>query len=99
MILYVHAGVPWLIRSSLIANDETTNYIQINSTGMGYSTVMLIVSLFLLYILLASNRFVLDKKVGVISLLMYATFLVFASLVELNVIFPKVNLPACPTDL
>ena len=88
-------GLPWLIRASMIANDSTNhNFIQINSTGLEYSTIMLITSLAVLYTILAMNKFVLDKRVGFTALALYGCFLVMASLFELNVFFP-VNMPPC----
>ncbi|CAG7833519.1 unnamed protein product [Allacma fusca] len=87
-------GLPWLIRASIIADNKEINFIQINSTGLEYSTIMLITSLGVLYAILALNKFVLDKKVGFLSLFLYGVFLVMASLFELNVFF-KVNLPTC----
>jgi Ca2+/Na+ antiporter len=89
-------GLPWLIRGLMISNAPV-NFIQINSGGLEYSTILLIVSLILLYTILACNRFVLDKKVGIISLSMYASFLVISSLFELNVFF-DVNQPTCQSD-
>jgi hypothetical protein len=83
-------GLPWLIRASIVASDaESVNYIKINSLGLEYSAMMLITSLAVLYLILACNSFVLDRKVGFISI-----FLVMASLFELNVFF-TVNLPTC----
>jgi Ca2+/Na+ antiporter len=88
-------GLPWLIRASIVASDaESVNYIKINSLGLEYSAMMLITSLAVLYLILACNSFVLDRKVGFISLLLYSIFLVMASLFELNVFF-TVNLPTC----
>ena len=86
-------GLPWLIRGAMISSSPI-NYIQINSGGLEYSTLLLIISVILLYTILACNRFVLSKRVGIIALTMYACFLVISSLFELNVFFP-VNLPTC----
>ncbi|OXA58755.1 Sodium/potassium/calcium exchanger 3 [Folsomia candida] len=92
--ILVCLGLPWLIKGSLIASDPVQNYIQINSGGLEYSAMILMVSLILLYGTLAVNKFYLDKKVGFAALAMYAAFLVFASLLEMNV-FVTVNLPTC----
>lgn len=87
-------GLPWLIQCSLIASDPVKNYIQINSGGLEYSAMILMISLLLLYGTLAVNKFYLDWKVGAAALSMYGAFLIFASLMELNV-FATVNLPTC----
>ena len=87
-------GLPWLIRSSIIARDAETNFIKINSIGLEYSAIMLITSLAVLYMILSCNKFILDRKVGIMSLGLYLVFLIMASLFELNVFF-TVNLPTC----
>lgn len=68
--------------------------ISFNSTGLNYSAISLLSTLFGLYIAFAFNRFHLDKKIGLICTAMYIAFLAFASLIELNVFF-TVNLPTC----
>lgn len=89
-------GVPWLIHGCLIA-EEPVNYIKINSGGLKYSGVTLLLSLFILFMTLACNRFYLDKKVGLVALLLYLAFTVTACMFELNVFF-TVNLPTCDTS-
>lgn len=89
-------GIPWLIRGCIIA-EEPVNYIKINSGGLEYSVVALLISLLLLYVILACNRFYLDRKVGFVALLLYLAFTVIACMFELNVFF-TVNLPTCDTS-
>lgn len=89
-------GIPWLIRGVMLHQypDGDEDYIQINSTGLEYSTIMLFTSLAVLYAILFMNKFQLDRKVGFLSLILYIGFLIMASLFELNVFF-TVNLPTC----
>lgn len=68
--------------------------ISFNSTGLNYSAISLLSTLFGLYLAFALNRFHLDIKIGLICTVMYIAFLIFASLIELNVFF-TVNLPTC----
>ncbi|ODM89159.1 Sodium/potassium/calcium exchanger 4, partial [Orchesella cincta] len=63
-------GLPWLIKGSIIAS-EPVNYIQINSGGLEYSAITLLVTLAMLYAIFACNHFYLDRKVGVTALLLY----------------------------
>jgi len=86
-------GFPWLIQTLMISNQEI-NYIEIHSGGLEYSALLLIASLFALYFVLAANGFLLDRKVGIICLLMYIVFVTLACLLEMNVFF-EVNLPPC----
>jgi Ca2+/Na+ antiporter len=87
-------GLPWLIKCTFLPATEGNHFVQINSEGMGYSSISLFSSLFVLYFTFLFNDFKLDKKVGIIFLGMYILFLIMAALLELNVFFP-VNLPVC----
>ncbi|KAK6639954.1 hypothetical protein RUM43_008231 [Polyplax serrata] len=87
-------GLPWLIKSSFLPINPGRYFVGINSRGLEYSAISLLSSLLLLYATFYSNQFKLDRKVGQICLLMYAVFLILASLIELNVFF-DVNLPTC----
>lgn len=87
-------GLPWLIRASLIASDSTQDYIQIHSGGFKFTVMILMVSIFLMYGMLAVNKFALGKQLGIIYLAIYVVCIVLASLLELN-IFGHLNLPSC----
>ncbi|KAJ8981098.1 hypothetical protein NQ317_005495 [Molorchus minor] len=87
-------GVPWLIKTAFYAKHTGKHWIQINSSGINFSAFALLSTLILLYISIALNKFRLDWKVGLACLLMYVAFLIYATLIELNVFFP-VNLPIC----
>ncbi|XP_068619547.1 sodium/potassium/calcium exchanger 5-like [Battus philenor] len=88
-------GLPWLIKSLFYPSMPGNHSIKINSGGLSYSAISLLSTLFILYASLALNKFILDWKIGVTCALVYAGFLLMASLVELNVLF-VVNLPICP---
>lgn len=87
-------GLPWFIKSAFMPTRENHHYITIQSSGLEYSTISLLSTLFLLYMTFFCNKFMLDRKVGIICLVMYACFLILASVIELNVFF-VVNLPTC----
>ncbi|KAK5646063.1 hypothetical protein RI129_004527 [Pyrocoelia pectoralis] len=87
-------GLPWLIKTTFYPKNAEDSSIIINSSGITYSAVSLLSTLILLYISFLLNRFKLDWKIGLTCLSMYICFLIFASLVELNVFF-QVNLPTC----
>ena len=87
-------GLPWFIKSVFFPSVSGDHFVKINSDGLIYSSVSLMSTLILLYGTLSCNRFKLDRRVGIICLLLYMVFLVFASLVELNVFF-LATLPTC----
>lgn len=87
-------GLPWFIKAAFLPTTEGRHFVAINSRGLEYSAISLLSTLMLLYLTFSLNKFQLDRKVGQICLLMYAVFLILASLIELNVFF-MVNLPTC----
>lgn len=87
-------GIPWLVKALAFPVVADQFWVVINSDGMTYSAISLLTTLFGLYVALACNRFHLDKKTGVTCAVMYVAFMIFASLVEMNVFFP-VNVPTC----
>lgn len=87
-------GVPWLIKSLFFPMQSGQNYVAINSSGLVYSAITLLTTLWLLYVTFLCNNFKLDRRVGLACLILYLIFLLFAMLMELNVFF-DVNLPPC----
>ncbi|KAK7576202.1 hypothetical protein V9T40_012488 [Parthenolecanium corni] len=87
-------GLPWFIKATFLPSGENHNYVNINSRGLEYNAISLLSTLLLFYVVFALNKFKLDRKVGLTCLFMYIIFVVFATLIELNVFF-VVNLPTC----
>lgn len=81
-------GLPWLIKGFI------SGQVLITSSGLTYSAIALLSTVFLMYAAMFLNRFQLGRSVGVSCLLLYIVFLIVALMVELNV-FGLVNLPAC----
>ncbi|KAJ8960849.1 hypothetical protein NQ318_020147 [Aromia moschata] len=87
-------GLPWFIKATFLPTIAGKHWVGINSAGIEYSAISLLSTLLLLYVAFALNKFQLDKRVGRVCLLMYAVFLILATLIELNAFF-RVNLPTC----
>lgn len=87
-------GLPWFIKSAFFPTTPGSHFIPLKSNSMAYSATSLLSTLMGLYLAFHLNKFKLDWKVGAVCLAMYVLFLLFASMIELNVFFP-VNLPAC----
>ncbi|KAJ2954393.1 hypothetical protein O0L34_g2656 [Tuta absoluta] len=88
-------GLPWFVKSLFYPTIPGKHWVSINSSGLSYSALSLLSTLFALYGSLVLNRFHLDWRVGVTCALVYVAFLALAALIELNVLF-VVNLPVCP---
>uniref|UniRef100_A0A336MQ44 CSON004917 protein n=1 Tax=Culicoides sonorensis TaxID=179676 RepID=A0A336MQ44_CULSO len=84
-------GIPWLVKALAFPAVPNQLWVVINSTGITYSAISLLSTLFGLYITLACNKFRLDKKTGVTCAVMYVMFMIFASLVEMNLKRNKSN--------
>ncbi|XP_071861669.1 sodium/potassium/calcium exchanger 4 isoform X2 [Bombus fervidus] len=83
-------GLPWTISCLMKGRD-----VEIVSGAISYSVLTTVVCIVVLYTVIACFNFKLNKKVGIICLVLYTIFLIFAILVELNIFF-FVNLPMCP---
>lgn len=91
--ILVCLGLPWLIQSVILTGHDD-NFIAIHSSGLGYSAILLVTSMIVLYLIIAMNGYLLDTKIGVSCVIMYLVFITLACLLEMNVFFP-VNLPPC----
>ncbi|KAG7201478.1 hypothetical protein KM043_004238 [Ampulex compressa] len=87
-------GLPWFVKSAFLPTVPGEYHVKINSQGLMYSSISLFSTLIVLYVSLAASKFKLSRSVGISCLVVYAIFLVFASVLELNTFF-VVNLPIC----
>ncbi|XP_074642037.1 sodium/potassium/calcium exchanger 5-like [Tubulanus polymorphus] len=89
--ILVCLGLPWFLRTVLI---DPNDIVPINSSGLLYSSIALLSTVFLLIIVVILNRWKMDKKLGVTFLIIYAVVISLACLFELN-IFGDFNPPQC----
>nr|XP_013189238.1 unnamed protein product [Amyelois transitella] len=87
-------GLPWLVKALFYPTTPGKHYVAMNSSGISYSAISLLSTLFALYGSLALNKFQLDWRVGITCSVVYVGFIIFATLIEMNVFF-VVNLPTC----
>ncbi|KAK3883945.1 hypothetical protein Pcinc_011757 [Petrolisthes cinctipes] len=86
-------GLPWFIKTAI---TEPGSVIPVESRGLTYSTISLFSTVIFLIVATHLNGWKLDKKYGIILLIWYLIFMIFASLYELNV-FGYLNPPECPS--
>ncbi|KAJ8402709.1 hypothetical protein AAFF_G00363810 [Aldrovandia affinis] len=92
--ILVGLGLPWAIQT--LAIDYGT-YVHLNSKGLIFSVGLLLASVFVTVLGVHLNKWTLDRRLGVLCLLMYFVFVCFSVLIEFNV-FTFVNLPTCRHD-
>ncbi|KAG5278659.1 hypothetical protein AALO_G00101380 [Alosa alosa] len=89
--ILVGLGLPWALQTLAI---DYGSYVHLNSRGLIFSVILLLASVFFTVVGVHLNKWTLDKRLGLICLLLYAIFLCFSILIEFNV-FMFVNLPMC----
>ncbi|KAG8575654.1 hypothetical protein GDO81_009630 [Engystomops pustulosus] len=76
-------GVPWFIKTVFI---DRSSPVEVNSTGLTYTTISLLFSIIFIFVAIHINGWKLDKKLGVICLVMYLGFASLSILYELGII-------------
>ncbi|XP_050448848.1 probable sodium/potassium/calcium exchanger CG1090 [Cataglyphis hispanica] len=91
--ILVCLGLPWFIQTAMI---QPGSHVNVTSRGLTYSTISLLSTVIFLVLATHLNGWKLDRRYGVVLMLWYLIFIVFASLYELNV-FGEMNPPVCPS--
>lgn len=76
-------GVPWLIKTAFI---NTSAPVEVNSGGLTYVTISLNISIIFLFLAVHFNGWKLDRKLGVVCLLLYLGLATLSVLYELGII-------------
>ncbi|KAK7082713.1 hypothetical protein SK128_017167 [Halocaridina rubra] len=84
-------GLPWFLKTAIVSPGST---VPVESRGLTYSTISLFATVVFLVATTHWNGWKLDKKYGIILMIWYLIFMIFASLYELNV-FGYFNPPEC----
>ena len=87
-------GLPWFLSTAVVRPGSV---VTVRSKGLVYSTVSLFSTVVFLILAAHYNKWRLDKKFGVILLIWYFIFMVFAAMYELN-FFGQFNLPECESS-
>uniref|UniRef100_A0A646QFR9 Sodium/potassium/calcium exchanger n=1 Tax=Hemiscolopendra marginata TaxID=943146 RepID=A0A646QFR9_9MYRI len=87
-------GVPWFLQTVLI---HPNSFVPVLSKGLTYSTISLLSTVLFLLVSIHLNKWKLSPQLGIVLLIWYLLFMVFASLYELN-IFGDYNPPTCPSN-
>eukprot|EP00079_Xenopus_tropicalis_P022906 XP_012814928.1 PREDICTED: sodium/potassium/calcium exchanger 5 isoform X2 [Xenopus tropicalis] len=76
-------GVPWFIKTVFVDRSAP---VEVNSSGITYTTISLLFSILFIFVAIHLNGWKLDKKLGVMCLLMYLLFVTLSILYELGII-------------
>ncbi|CAL8255243.1 unnamed protein product [Lota lota] len=89
--ILVGLGLPWALKTLAINYGSS---IKLNSKGLIISVGLLLASVFITVMGVHLNNWKLDRRLGIISIMLYSVFVCFSCLIEYN-IFTFVNLPTC----
>lgn len=87
-------GLPWLIQTAMVDPNST---VTMNSSGLTFSAITLLGTVVFLVLAILVNGWKLNKKIGIVCLLVYVVVITLSCLYELNV-FGEFNPPPCPRD-
>lgn len=76
-------GLPWFIKTVFV---DTSSPVEVNSTGLIYTACTLLLSIVFLFVAVHLNRWRLDWKLGLSSLVLYVLFATLSILYELGII-------------
>ena len=76
-------GVPWFIKTAFINPSAP---VEVNSRGLTYITIFLNISIVFLFLAVHLNGWKLDRKLGVVCLLLYLGLTTLSVLYELGII-------------
>ncbi|XP_070508272.1 sodium/potassium/calcium exchanger 5-like [Chironomus tepperi] len=86
-------GLPWSARTMIIPLISGKPSITLASTGITYSAISLLATLFIFILLFIINRFKLDRNIGISCSVFYLIFLIFTFMLEMNLFIPM-NFPS-----
>lgn len=84
-------GVPWFVKTMIGGASTTDAHIEIQSYGIEFTIIFLILAVLALYLILTWSRYRLRKVVGITLSSVYAVFIALAILAELDILFPSGN--------
>lgn len=76
-------GLPWFIKTAFV---DTSNPVEVNSTGLVFISCTLLLSIVFLFVAVHINGWKLDWKLGIVSLICYILFATLSILYELGII-------------
>lgn len=91
LAILVSLGLPWFVRSMFDGGSYTDAFININSVGIEFTILSLILTVAALYLIVSIAGYRLKKSIGFYLFFTYLIFVTFAILVEMDVLFPSGN--------
>lgn len=73
------------------SEDNIRDYVYLQSNGVEYTLLSLILMIALVYLIFFIRKFELTKILGLIFIVMYGFFITFAVLIEVDILFPYGN--------
>lgn len=91
LAILVSLGLPWFIRSMFDGGSKANAFIKINSVGIEFTILSLLLTVVALYFIVSIASYRLKKAIGFYLFFTYLIFVTFAILVEMDILFPSGN--------
>lgn len=91
LAILMSLGVPWFVKTMISGASTTNAHIAIQSYGIEFTIIFLLLALLAMYLILTWARYRLRKVVGAALISTYVIFITLAVLVELDILFPSGN--------
>lgn len=88
MAILMSLGFPWLVRNILYINKGRDPFITIQSDGIEFTIMSLVLATIALYIVISIGKYQLRKCVGIVLIFIYLFFITMGILIEMDIIFP-----------
>ncbi|XP_022108891.1 sodium/potassium/calcium exchanger 3-like isoform X2 [Acanthaster planci] len=85
-------GLPWFLSSVAVQSGRS---VAIHSGGVVYITALLLGNVVAMVLLIRLSGFLLNKKLGLLLILLYAAFLVLSVFLEMSAVLGVNELPVC----
>lgn len=90
--ILIGLALPWFLETAIVRPGSHST---VKSRGLLFAVLLLFLTLFAAVGLLHLNKWILNPKIGILFLITYALFVVFASALEFNLL-GNFNPPTCP---
>lgn len=89
LAILLSLGVPWLFKAVTLELSDYSErtFVSLRTNGVEFTVLSLLLMVIMVYFIYWIRKFFLTKITGLVLILLYAIFITFAVLVEVNILF------------
>lgn len=89
--ILIGLAVPWFLETAVV---RPGSYSVVKSSGLTYAVLLLFLAIIATIAMLHLNKWILNRRIGILFLIVYTLFVVLASALEFNLL-GNFNPPTC----